>query len=53
MFTVVTFQVVKLDKLEKDIQRYKEKLGELDFYKSRVEVFEISLIINVLKACYL
>ncbi|KAK2166049.1 hypothetical protein LSH36_43g06000 [Paralvinella palmiformis] len=34
---VLREKAVKLDKIEKDIQRYKEKLGELDFYKSRVE----------------
>ena len=32
------FQAMKAEKLEREISKYKEKMNELDFFKSRVEV---------------
>ena len=34
----VVFQANRVEKFEIEISKYKEKLNELDFYKTRVEV---------------
>ena len=35
-----TLQALKAEKFEKEVNRFKEKVHELDYYKSRVEVCE-------------
>jgi len=34
---VVRERAEKVDKLEAEVQRYKEKMNDIDFFKSRVE----------------
>lgn len=45
-FVVVLLQVLNIAKYEKEIRKYKEKMNETEFYKSRVEVRGLQLTLT-------
>ena len=50
---LVLLQALKADKYENDIIKYKELIGELDYYKSQVEVsFFCSIRISICLASF-